>query len=122
MDWISKRKISIIPVTFSLDYFNPSIYTDGQNKMMLQKGFNPKMSLYRLNDQANIAKQISEWTKKLGPDFTKLPNNFWFCIKESKCGNCPTGCKDKISKFIYTGGIRAPKNVQLGKGEKYKNI
>jgi len=60
---------------------------------------------------------MSYWANQLGQDFTKLENNFWFCTKESKCDhNCATGCKDKIAKYIYTKGVRAPKNVKLGRG------
>ena len=80
------------------------------------KGLNPKMGLYQIGDQER-AKFISIWTDLLGKDFTKLNNNFWFCIQKSECGkNCPKGCKDKTTKFIYTKGHRTLKNVKLGEG------
>ena len=60
---------------------------------------------------------ISEWTKKFGRTFTKLNNNYWFCIKNSECDkHCSKGCKDKTTKFIHTKGHRTLKNVKLGEG------
>ena len=84
--------------------------------MVIKKGFNPKMLLYQFDDQKR-ATFISNWTNKLGTNFTKLNNNFWFCIKESECDkNCSKACKDQTAKFIYTKGVRTPRNVKIGEG------
>ena len=114
--WISKKKISVIPAPISLESFAPDYYTSDQSRMLIKKGFNPKMRLYRENDQTR-ALDISDWTTKLGGDFTNLSDNFWFCVKKSECEkNCSKGCKDQIEKFVYGNGNRTPKNVPLGKG------
>jgi len=36
--WISKRKISVIPVSYDLFNFNPRLYSADQSKMLIQKG------------------------------------------------------------------------------------
>ena len=84
--------------------------------MLIQKGFNPKMGLYRSDDFVRTI-TIPAWANQLGKNFTKLNNNFWFCIKPSECDKkCLKGCKDKVNKFIYTKGHRTLKNVKLGQG------
>ena len=114
--WISKRKISIIPAPFDLGNFHPIVFSVDQSKMLIQKGFNPKTELYRCDEQLR-AKYISDLTNRLGKDFTKLNNNFWFCLKTSECDkNCSKGCHDQTDRFRYTKGIRTPKNVKLGEG------
>ena len=114
--WISKRKISVIPAPFDLANFHPIAFSADQSKMLIQKGFNPKTGLYLLDDETR-AKVIYNWTTRLGQNFTKLNNNFWFCIKTSECDKgCPNGCHDQTARFIYAKGIRTPKNVKLGEG------
>ena len=115
LDWISKRNITIIPAPIDFSYFNYPVYSTDQCKMLIQKGFNPKMGLYLASDTR--ADTISSCTNKWGNMFTKLNNNFWFCIENSKCDkHCPNGCKDKTAKFIYTKGHRTFKNIKLGEG------
>ena len=116
LGWISKRNISIIPVTMNLCHFIPALYSADESKMLIQKGFNPKMYLYRLDHQTRTG-LISDWTYLLGKNFTKVNNNFWFCMKKSDCDkNCSKGCKDKTANFIHTKGHRTLKNVKLGEG------
>ena len=116
MEWISKRNISIIPAPINLECFKPGWYSADESRKIIQKGFNPKMELYRFDDQRR-ANLISDLTNRLGQDFTKLEDNFWFCIKKSECGQtCSTRCKDQISKFIYGKGNRTKKNIKLGQG------
>jgi len=116
LGWISKRNISVIPVPVDFIHFDPSCYSVDKSKMLIQKGFNPKTVLYQFDAQKR-ARLISGLTNKLGNNFTKLNNNFWFCINKSECDkNCSKGCKDKTGKFIYTKGHRTLKNVKLGEG------
>jgi len=116
--WISKRNISIIPAPLDFGIFSFSFCSADESKMLIQKGFNPKVILYRLDDQIRPC-FISDWvrTNQLGRNITKLNNNFWFCFEASKCDkNCSKGCKDKTAKFIYRKGNRTLKNVKLGEG------
>ena len=108
--FIGQRKISIIPAPLSLSYFNPDWYTPSQSKLLIQKVFNPKMSLYLLHSQTRSQK-ITDWTQKLGNTFSNLPTDFWFCFIQSKCDlQCKTNCQDSTDKFIYKSGFRTQKS------------
>jgi len=108
--FIGQRKISIIPASLSLNSFDPDLYTPSQSTILIQKGFNPKMSLYLLHSQTRSQK-ITDWTQKLGNTFSNLPTDFWFCFIQSKCdSNCQTNCKDSTDKFIYKSGFRTQKS------------
>jgi len=117
LGWISRRKISIIPVAIRLDYFIATLYSDDESIMLFKKGFNPKMILYRLPDGEEKNIIIHQMTNRWGKNFTKLNNNFWFCIKKSECNkNCLKGCRDTTARLIHTKGYRTLKNIKLGEG------
>ena len=117
IQWIRKINISIIPSPLNLDgAFLPHQYTLAQSTILLQKGFNPKMELYKLDSQTR-SQYVSIWTNRLGLAFSNLEENFWFCINQSQCdSNCPIRCSDKIGQWIYGNGFRIQKSIQIGAG------
>jgi len=116
IQWIRKINISIIPAPLNLAYFYPHNYTLAQSTILIQKGFNPKMELYRM-DSKTRSQAISKWNNQLGLAFSNLEESFWFCINQSNCdSNCPIRCSDKIGKWIYGNGFRIQKSIQIGAG------
>lgn len=118
IEWMLSREITIIPATLRLSCFYPEWYTVSQSKKLIQKGFNPKMRLYQMDEQQTI-QCTSAMTTKLGTVFQKTNDNFWFSSDSSKCENtCSTNCPDKKGKFVYSDGFRVEKKIEhkLGQG------
>ena len=114
--WISRRSISRIPVPLNFASFNPSRYSNEQANMLIEKGFNPKMRLYRKNDTERN-RFLAQWTAQLGRSFSEIETDFWFCISKSECNsNCVFGCLDTTYPYIYGSGHRTAKTEKLGHG------
>lgn len=112
--WIVERKLTMFPAPLNLSYFHPWAYSASQATALIQKGFNPKVSLYFLPDEFTRYQAKTTLAIKLGSVFTSAKEDFWFCFEDSKCNQaCAVNCPDKKGRFIQYGGFRVQKAIKI---------
>ena len=116
VNWISGRSIKISPVPLELFYFGPEFYNASECLKLIQIGANPKMGLYKNDDETRNRRKL-DFTKKLSNVFTDYPDNFWFCLSLSDCESKET-CFDDQNPFKQNDGFRVEKSEssKLGTG------